>query len=178
MRLFRACRTANRTLKNKFLQLQTVEKNVEKTVEKKIVVVELPGSPISSSTIVASPTVCEKNVDVVELPSSPISSPPSVAVCKQDVVDLCFKTNDCVVSPSFEKHTTGIGSRLLSKMGYTGGGLGKNGQGIVSPIMPEMMTPRTGLGYDVVVSSLPTPTLAANKEVLFVAGGVQTDFPA
>jgi hypothetical protein len=62
-------------------------------------------------------------------------------------------------------------------MGYTGGGLGKNGQGIVSPIMPEMKSPRIGLGYDVVVSSLPTPSLAATKEVLFVAGGVQTDFP-
>jgi hypothetical protein len=62
-------------------------------------------------------------------------------------------------------------------MGYTRGGLGKNGQGIVSPIMPEMLPPRTGLGYDVVVSSFPTPSLATNREVLFIAGGVQTDFP-
>jgi predicted RNase H-like nuclease (RuvC/YqgF family) len=36
---------------------------------------------------------------------------------------------------------------------------------------------KTGLGYDVVVSSLPTPGLATTREVLFVAGGVQTSFP-
>jgi hypothetical protein len=35
---------------------------------------------------------------------------------------------------------------------------------------------KTGLGYDVVVASLPTPSLATTKEVLFVAGGVQTGF--
>jgi hypothetical protein len=107
----------------------------------------------------------------------PLLLHPLDALCKKDVVDLCIKTNDCVVSPRFEKHTTGIGSRLLNKMGYIGGGLGKNGQGIVVPITPEMKSPRIGLGYDNVVSSLPTPGLSATKEVLFVAGGVQTNFP-
>jgi hypothetical protein len=61
-------------------------------------------------------------------------------------------------------------------MGYTGGGLGKNGQGIVVPITPYMKSPRTSLGYDVVVASLPTSSLVATREVLFVAGGVQTSF--
>jgi hypothetical protein len=33
-----------------------------------------------------------------------------------------------------------------------------------------------GLGYDVVVASLPTPKLVTKKEVLFVVGGFQTGF--
>ena len=35
---------------------------------------------------------------------------------------------------------------------------------------------KTGIGYDVVVSSLPMPSLATTKEVLFVAGGVHIGF--
>jgi hypothetical protein len=31
---------------------------------------------------------------------------------------------------------------------------------------------KTGIGYDVAISSLPTPGLAISSEVLFVAGGV------
>jgi hypothetical protein len=38
-----------------------------------------------------------------------------------------------------------------------------------------MKSPQIGLGYDVVVSSLPSPSLVATREVLFVVGGVQTD---
>ena len=66
------------------------------------------------------------------------------------------------VIPSFENHTIGIGSRLLSKMGYVGGGLEKNEQGIVTPINPIVQTSIAGLGYDHVVASSPT----SNCEVL------------
>ena len=51
---------------------------------------------------------------------------------------------------AFEKHTRGIGAKLLREMGYeNGGGLGKDGGGISEPIERTKMRPKAlGLGYD------------------------------
>ncbi|ESW27115.1 hypothetical protein PHAVU_003G175300 [Phaseolus vulgaris] len=50
---------------------------------------------------------------------------------------------------SFEEHTTGFGSKMMAKMGYTGGGgLGKNGQGMAQPIQVIQRPKSLGLGVE------------------------------
>ncbi|KAJ0984823.1 hypothetical protein J5N97_003179 [Dioscorea zingiberensis] len=50
---------------------------------------------------------------------------------------------------AFEVHTKGFGSKMMAKMGFVeGGGLGKDGQGMVQPIQPTKRPKSLGLGVE------------------------------
>jgi hypothetical protein len=80
-----------------------------------------------------------------ELPSTSVS---------ENISEVCSEGHSSISHCShqdgfgaFEKHTRGIGLRLLTKMGYEGKGLGIEGQGIVNPIEVVEIPRYLGLGY-------------------------------
>ena len=64
-------------------------------------------------------------------------------------MDVASKTEVYDVSSCFvfSQYETNVGMKILTKMGYRGGGLGINGQGVTQPLEVVPRQPFAGLGY-------------------------------
>ncbi|RYQ88049.1 hypothetical protein Ahy_B09g095491 isoform D [Arachis hypogaea] len=70
-------------------------------------------------------------------------------------------------------YNNGIGMKLLEKMGYRGGGLGKNEQGIVAPIEVKMRAKNSGIGFSDAREAPPPPLPVLQQQNKSTVGAVQ-----
>ena len=71
------------------------------------------------------------------------------ATTDMDEDDEAKPANGSHEVPPFEKHSKGIGSKLLRRWGHKPGkGLGKNQHGATEPVQPHLRPWRSALGYE------------------------------
>jgi hypothetical protein len=68
---------------------------------------------------------------------------------KVEKMDVASQTEVYDVSSCFvfSPYETNVGMKILTKMGYRGGGLSINGQGVTQPLEVVPRQPFEGLGY-------------------------------
>lgn len=81
--------------------------------------------------------------------SSGIMSSESRTIESNEIGTESKEVSDSVEYGAFEMHTTGFGSKMLAKMGFVGGGLGKDGKGMVQPIEVFQRPKSLGLGAEI-----------------------------
>ncbi|EFJ13763.1 hypothetical protein SELMODRAFT_121644 [Selaginella moellendorffii] len=139
---------------------------VEKLVDQ-LQVVNVVFSDDGSKAIVGKENLALSEHAAVTDPSSTSSSSSDESSDDEEILPGIgtfsgYQQTETVLFANWEKHTRGVASKLMAKMGYKqGSGLGTSGQGLVTPLQVRVLPPKTSLDY---VSESTPPKPSAKKK--------------